>query len=241
MSIRIALLSDDRLFCDGVLRILLTDDAFDVAVYGTLDGLESAASAAPVDVLLVDSRIDDALAIGGNREVAPASLLLAAPGDALWCREALCAGVSGVLPKNAGEAQLLRAVHALADGSVWAPRQVMADCIRHLLTAAGERNAGVATLDRRLSSREREIFRQAATGLGNKELASRLAIGEATVKAHLTSIFQKLGVRGRAELAAVYHGAQPRDLEARPFRMPRPAPMVVRQRSNAAVVAGPKK
>ena len=224
VPIRIALLSDDRLFCDGIVRILLTDDAFDVAVFDTIAGLES--SAALVDVVLIDSRIDDAFAIAGNRDLALASLLLAAPADPSWCREALCAGVSGVLPKNAGEGQLLRAVHAVADGSIWAPRQVLADCIRHLINAAGERNAGVATLDRRLSSREREIFRQAATGLGNRELASRLAIGEATVKAHLTSIFQKLGVRGRAELAAVYHGARPRDLDAREFRMPRPAPMV---------------
>ena len=239
MPIRLALLSDDRLFCDGVLRILLTDDRFDIAVYDTIAGLKS--SAATVDVLLIDSRIDDAFAIGGNRRVAPASLLLAAPGDPTWCREALCAGISGVLPKNSGEGQLLRAVHAVADGSVWAPRQVMADCIRHLLTAAGTRDAGVATLDRRLSSREREIFRQAATGLGNKELASRLAIGEATVKAHLTSIFQKLGVRGRAELAAVYHGARTRGTDTRQFPAPGPTPMVVRQRSNAAAVAGTKK
>ena len=239
MPIRIALLSDDRLFCDGIVRILLTDDAFDVAVYDTIAGLES--SAAPVDVVLIDSRLDDAFAIAGNRDLALASLLLAAPADPSWCREALCAGVSGVLPKNADEGQLLRAVHVVADGSVWAPRQVLAECIRHLISAAGARDAGVATLDRRLSSREREIFRHAATGLGNRELASRLAIGEATVKAHLTSIFQKLGVRGRAELAAVYHGARPRDLDARDFRMPRPAPMVVRQRSNAAAVASTKK
>ena len=61
----------------------------------------------------------------------------------------------------------------------------------------------------------REIFLLAATGLANKELASRFAIGEATVKAHLTRIFQKLGVRGRAELAAVYHGVVP-------MRPPRP-------------------
>jgi DNA-binding NarL/FixJ family response regulator len=61
-------------------------------------------------------------------------------------------------------------------------------------------------LARRLSRREREVFRYAATGMANKELAQRLAISEATVKVHLTRIFQKLGVSGRAELAAAYHG-----------------------------------
>ena len=80
------------------------------------------------------------------------------------------------------------------------PRRVMADCIRHLVTASSARRDGTATLDRHLSRREREIFRHAATGLGNKEIAMRLVIGEATVKAHLTSIFQKLGVRNRSQV-----------------------------------------
>ena len=51
-----------------------------------------------------------------------------------------------------------------------------------------------------------ESLRYAAAGLGNKEVASRLSISEATVKVHLTHIFQKLGLRGRGELAAAYHG-----------------------------------
>jgi len=85
-----------------------------------------------------------------------------------------------------------------------------------------------------LSRREREIFRHAASGLANKELATQFAIEEATVKAHLTRIFQKLGVRGRAELAAVYHGGQP--LKREPLRpgmyaIP-PGAMVVRRKSN---------
>ena len=60
-------------------------------------------------------------------------------------------------------------------------------------------------MDTRLSRREREVLRHAATGVGNKELAHRLSISEATVKVHLTHIFQKLGVPGRAALAAAYH------------------------------------
>lgn len=64
-------------------------------------------------------------------------------------------------------------------------------------------------LKQRLSDREREVFRHAAMGLSNKELAQRLAVSQATVKAHLTSIFQKLGLRSRAELAAAHHGMLP--------------------------------
>jgi DNA-binding NarL/FixJ family response regulator len=237
-SVRIALLSDDRLFCDGVASILRSDDSFDVIVYDNLASLESSGPLARAAVLLIDSRLEGAMALAGSVRLASASMLIAAPNDAAWCREALCAGASGVLPKNTGAGALLSAVRAVVDGSVWAPRRVMADCIRHLVTTSVSRRVGAATLDRKLSRREREIFRQAASGLANKELASRLAIGEATVKAHLTHIFQKLGVRGRAELAALYHGATPRvpdpPTPPRLFAVPPPAQAVVRQRSNSA-------
>ena len=243
-AVRIALLSDDRLFCDGVIGILRSDESFDVVVYDSLASLEAAAPEARAAVLLIDSRLDGAMALAGAGR-ASASMLIAAPNDAAWCREALCAGASGVLPKNAGAGALLNAVRTVADGSVWAPRRVMADSIRHLVMTAVSRKAGSATLDRKLSRREREIFRHAASGLANKEMASRLAIGEATVKAHLTHIFQKLGVRGRAELAAVYHGVTPRvpdpPTPPRLFVVPAPSQAVVRQRSNSATGSSSKK
>ena len=244
-SVRIALLSDDRLFCDGVASILRSDESFEIVVYDSLASLESAGPLARAAVLLIDSRLDGAMSLVGSARLASTSMLIAAPNDAAWCREALCAGASGVLPKNAGAGALLSAVRAVADGSVWAPRRVMADCIRHLVTSSVSRRVGAATLDRQLSRREREIFRQAASGLANKELASRLAIGEATVKAHLTHIFQKLGVRGRAELAALYHGVTPRvpdpPTPPRLFAVPKQSETVVGQRSNSAGGGAAKK
>ena len=243
-SVRIALLSDDRLFCDGVASILRTDEAFEVVVYDSLASLESAGAQVRAAVLLIDSRVDGAMLLVGSARLAAASMLIAAPNDAAWCRDALCAGASGVLPKNTGAGALLSAVRAVADGSVWAPRRVMADCIRHLVTTSVSRRVGAATLDRQLSRREREIFRQAASGLANKEVAARLALGEATVKAHLTHIFQKLGVRGRAELAALYHGVTPRVPDPPPpllFAIPNESQTVVRQRSNSARRAASKK
>ena len=224
--VRIALVSDDRLFLDGIVKILQT-----VPDYLVVDR-----DAGP-SILLVDSQMEGALAVCSQGRAGAAALLIAAPNDAAWCRDALCAGASGILPKNAGADALIDAVRVVADGSVWAPRRVMAECIKHLLMNSVSRRAGSAMLENQLSRREREIFRQAATGLANKELAARFAIGEATVKAHLTRIFQKLGVRGRAELAAVYHGSErSRDAMPTPARLIPLRPgssTVVRPRSNS--------
>jgi len=94
----------------------------------------------------------------------------------------------------------------VADGQVWAPRRVIVDALKRVRRELHARSAGEAALAARLSAREREVFHLAVSGRGNKEVADRLAISEATVKVHLSHIFQKLGVRGRGELAAAYHG-----------------------------------
>ena len=62
-----------------------------------------------------------------------------------------------------------------------------------------------------LTPREKDVLALLADGYRNREIADRLAISRATVKAHLTQIFQKLGVNGRAQLAAMYHGVFPND------------------------------
>ena len=230
-SVRICVVSDDRLVCEGVIKLLSGNPGFEIVDRDT-----------SADVVLIDSRLDDALDRCTKARVA-ATLLFAAPSETAWCRDALCAGASGVLPKNADAAELVEAVRVVHEGSVWAPRRVMASCIKHLLSASVARPAGSAMLEQKLSRREREIFRQAATGLANKELAALLSIGEATVKAHLTHIFQKLGVRGRAELAAVYHGATPSRIapSSRLFVVPASSPAVVRRASNPSARRHAKK
>jgi DNA-binding NarL/FixJ family response regulator len=65
---------------------------------------------------------------------------------------------------------------------------------------------GKLAFHERLSRREQEIVQLVVEGLSNLEAANRLGITEATVKAHLTRVFQKLALRGRTQLAACYHG-----------------------------------
>jgi DNA-binding NarL/FixJ family response regulator len=222
LSIRIAILSDDRLLGEGLLRIIAGEPSFVVVGEGDRAAFGRPLRAAGPQVLLVDSRMEGALALCADlrRQSGPAVIFMAGPDDDGWAVSALEAGARGILAKSARAEYLVKAVRVVSEGQVWAPRHVLAGWMEHLAIASEAVRAGEPNLER-LSEREREVFQHAATGLSNRELAKRLAISQATVKAHLTSIFQKLGLRGRAELAAAYHGMLPtaRHLPS-PLRVP---------------------
>ena len=115
------------------------------------------------------------------------------------------AGARGILTRRRTATISINAIRVVHAGGIWARRRWLNACVLHVVGASKHRMATQDTVDTRLSRREREVLQHAATGVGNKELADRLSISEATVKVHLTHIFQKLGVPGRAALAAAYH------------------------------------
>ena len=194
---RIAVVSDDRLFAEGLRRIIVADDSMVIAQ-----------SVGETDVALVDARNDHAFACGGglNSESGPAVIFVAAPESDDWALAALDLGVRGVLAKTATAEELITAVRAVRAGEIWAQRRVLSARIDYLSGRTEQRPAARPLLERRLSVREQQISRCTLAGCSNKEIAQRLVISEATVKVHLTHIFRKLGVRGRWELAAMYHG-----------------------------------
>ena len=234
LRVHVAVLSDDQLFREGLVRILGSEPT--IAVVSGIDRpgdkLPLLPRMAGAHVVLVDSRTEGALGLCAalRRGGGAAVIFVAAPDEGGWPQMALAAGARGLLGKSTRPTQLLQALRVVHGGGVWAPRRVMAECIEKLTrTSAADRSAEPA-LARQLSLREREVFRHAAAGLSNKEVADRLDISRATVKAHLTQIFQKLGVSGRAQLAAVYHGlVVPSSSHLVPAdHSPRPMPVVVR-------------
>jgi DNA-binding NarL/FixJ family response regulator len=105
-------------------------------------------------------------------------------------------GVRGlVLKEQAPEllAQCIRRVHA---GDLWLEERTVTRALDKML----QREAGKQEADRLLTPREIEIVKQVAAGLRNMEIATRLHVGEATVKMHLHHIYQKLGVDSRMKL-----------------------------------------
>jgi DNA-binding NarL/FixJ family response regulator len=227
-AVRLGVITDDRIFCEGLLRIVRTDPS--IVVVGLVEScpIDLAFRASHPRVLVVDSRMEGAFSMCASvaRDNWAMVLFVAAPEDDEWSMRALDMGARGILFKSAHTEHLVKAIHAVAQGEVWARRRVMAAWVERANVASRGVSAADTHLEGQLSPREIEVFRQAATGAGNKELADRLAISEATVKVHLTKIFQKLGLRGRAELAAAYHGTLPSSTDRqhpRPGSLRRPA------------------
>ena len=209
-AIRVAIVADGQLFREGLHQILRRDPSLLIA-----DDPNNSLSNEDVDIRLVDARLGEPIA----ESIIPAAgrphvVVVNVPDDDAWVVDALSAGVRGILARTAGADDLLKAIRVVHDGGIWAHRRWLIACVKR---SVGTRHEQPATspssnVDDRLSKREREVFQHAATGAGNKELADRLAISEATVKVHMTRIFQKLGLNGRAELAAAYYGLRlPKD------------------------------
>lgn len=213
-SVRVAILSDDRRLCGRLLGIAGAQASLQVVGHYQRDALRPSLRGAGPDILLVDSRLEGALGLCAvlKDEGGPAVIFTAVRDDDDWIRRALEAGARGILAKSAQADDIVKAIRLVHEGQIWARRRVLEECLERLTSASVARLAGETVLELRLSGREREVFRHAAAGLSNKEVADRLAISQATVKAHLTRIFQKLGLHRRSELVAAYHGLIPRAL-----------------------------
>jgi DNA-binding NarL/FixJ family response regulator len=152
-----------------------------------------------------------ALAAEGGGPAVVAIVDHADDADPVWASEALHAGVSAVLPRDAGPAELQAAVVAAAAGLVVMRREDLArgagaagaagadaTGASAVLGAATPRE-GAAAQRPPLTPREREVLGLLAEGFGNKAIAARLSVTERTVKFHVGAILEKLGVASRTE------------------------------------------
>ncbi len=119
-------------------------------------------------------------------------LVLTSFSDGERVLDALDAGATGYILKDAEPAELIAGIRAVADG-----RSPLDPRVARILLAA--RRAPATTVD--LTEREREVLALIGLGLANKQIARRLGIREGTVKAHLTHVYQQIGVRDRTSAA----------------------------------------
>ena len=196
------LLVDDHALLRAGLTTLV-DAAPDMRVVGTAsdgaEALERVADTAP-HVVLMDLSMPTMDGIAATRRITADHpdtqvLVLTSFSDGDRVIDALDAGASGYLLKDAEPRELLAAIRAVAEGSSPLDPRVA----RTLLTA--RRNAPTAATAAELTDREREVLGLVGMGLANKQIARRLGIREGTVKAHLTNVFQRIGVRDRTSAA----------------------------------------
>lgn len=110
--------------------------------------------------------------------------------------EALKLGVNGIVLKESAPLQILDCIRRVAAGGQWIDQAIGSRTMDRLL----RRQSGAVKVAAVLTAREIEVVRMVAHGLRNKEIADQLSITEGTVKAHLRTIFEKVGVDNRAKL-----------------------------------------
>lgn len=177
--------------------------------FARLDDLASRLDDTPVDAILVDSTGEllesflDSLNASGLASDSTVILLgEPASGSAVWA--ALDAGVRAVLPNDLSPDQLAAALRAVASGLlVLDPAQALAPVNTHGFPPSPARSPGLEDLAEALTPRESEVLQMLGSGLGNKEIAAKLAISEHTVKFHVASILGKLGAATRTEAVSL--------------------------------------
>ncbi len=198
--ITVLLVDDHKLVRAGLASLI--DSAEDLRVVDAVaDGALAVAAAARLgpDVVLMDLAMPVMGGVEATRRIVahdPATqvLVLTSFSDGPKIREALDAGAVGYLLKDSEPDALLGGIRAVVRGeSPLDPRAARA----MLTTAAGRGAARVADL----TTREREVLALVARGLANKQIATALRISEGTVKAHIGSIFTRIGVADRTSAA----------------------------------------
>lgn len=203
MSVRIVLADDHRIILEGLEQLFRRERDFQVLA--TCTNGEEALAAVQLhrpDVLVLDVQMPRLGGLGVLKKIHEDEtlqtrvVLLTASLEEDQVLEALQHGVWGLVLKESAATSLVQCVRTVARGE----RLLDPTTVGRALDKIMRRQQAMREVAQVLSPRETEIVRMVAVGLRNKEIASRLFIGEGTVKSHLHSIYEKLSVHGRVEL-----------------------------------------
>ncbi|MEV4549097.1 response regulator [Nonomuraea wenchangensis] len=209
-SIRVLLADDEVLVRSGFKVLLDLEDGITVVGEAT-DGAEAVerARATRPDVVLMDIRMPRVDGIQATAQIARTRgleqvrvLILTTYDTDEYVFDALQAGASGFLLKDAGPAELLHAIRVIAAGeALLAPR-----ITRRLIGQFTARRTAARSAEDRLAvltEREREVLALVGQGLSNQEIGAALFLSPATARTHVSRAMAKLGARDRAQLVVI--------------------------------------
>jgi two-component system, NarL family, nitrate/nitrite response regulator NarL len=213
--IRILIIDDHALMRSGLRMLLETQPS--VVVVGEAAGLDDALNATSreqPDIVLLDLDLGEVNGVDllpHLHAAAPETHVIVLTGlrDIETHRRAVRLGAVGLVLKDKAPEVLLQAIARVYAGEAWLDRMLVADVLSEMTRPKSAPSADpeavkIATL----TPREREVIDRVGQGLKNQAIAKQLFISEATVRHHLTSIFAKLDINDRLQLAiyAYQHG-----------------------------------
>lgn len=203
MPIRIVIADDHPVVRRGLTQFISDDEEL-LVVAECVDGasaLDAVAQHRP-DVLIVDLQMPRLSGIDVLRRLStmpspPPTVLLAGNISDDEVIEAMRLGVKGVVLKEMAPALLVACIRKVASGGTWLEKEAVGRAMEKMLRQEQSRQK----VREVLTPREIDIVRMVAAGLGNREIGEKLFISEGTVKTHLHSVYEKLGLKGRVQLA----------------------------------------
>jgi DNA-binding NarL/FixJ family response regulator len=194
-KLRMGLIATDSLRILGLQGIFSEDGKAEViplSVPGALD-------ASGVSLILIDAACTDHLfeLLATFRRSRPhlRLIVIGLEEDHEYIQRVIGAGAKGYLTHMAKESEIRLAIDIVQDGSVWAPRKVLA---RLLDSSTGEARTG--SPEPKFTERESQVLKLLVAGRANREIAAALGIDSATVKAHVGRLMRKVGVANRIAL-----------------------------------------
>ncbi len=201
---RVMLVDDHEIVRLGLITLI--NDRVDMEVVGEAGDAASAVREAErlkPDVILMDIRMPGEGGIEATRQIMSRLpemrivMLTSFADDELLVR-AISAGAVGYVLKQVGNAELLRAITAAARGEALLDPRTTARLLTRVREADRKDNADAF---RELSDREMDVLAQVARGLGNAEIGEKLNLSEKTVRNYVSTMFEKLSLSNRVELA----------------------------------------
>ena len=202
------LIADDHPLFRAALCQAARESVADCSVRQASDlaGVLAALATDPdTDLVLLDLHMPGSQGLSGlaalrGQHPGVAVLVVSAHDEPRTVRRVLDHGAAGFIPKSASPAEIGQAIRCVLDCGIWLPPQLAAAVAA---LPANPDDTALAHRLARLTEQQSRVLGLLAEGLLNKQIADRLSIQERTVKAHVTAIFEKLGVRNRTQAGMV--------------------------------------